>query len=106
MLNQCFSNTFGRGPKKRSKNLGGPMLIPNVQVRPRMGPLDRGEGGGEGYKWKKFPSRAKNILWRATAGHFFSSRAKYTYLPLTVNLSRTIFFRPRAILIHGPRAHI
>ena len=31
-LTQCFSNTFGRGPKKRSKNLGGPMLIPNVQV--------------------------------------------------------------------------
>ena len=43
------------------------------------------------------PDVQKNILSRATAGHFFSSRAKSTYLPLTANLSQAIFFRPRTI---------
>ena len=51
---------------------------------------------GGGVQMEKIPSRANNTLSRATAGHFFSSRAKSTYLPLTFNLARTIFFGPWA----------
>ena len=40
-LGQCFSNTFVGEPKK---NLSGPMMIPDVRVRPRMGALDRAGG--------------------------------------------------------------
>ena len=77
------------------------MLIPDVQVSSS---TDETSWPGGESKWNKIPSRARNIPSRAIAGPFFSSRAKFTYLPFTANLSRAIFFRPPAI--HGPRAPI
>ena len=75
------------------------MMIPNVRARLNGRKLLTGGGGGDANR-TNFPHEPKT----QSRGHFFSSRAKSTYLQVTGNLSRAIFFRPRDI--HGPRAPI